>query len=107
LLHISSLDDMQKNVSGILRAFQAALKENPDMELSIVGEGEDKQTLERLVERLKIKDKVKFKGAMFSGDLVNEINSHHGLVIFSNYETFCLVIIETFACGKPVITSNT
>ena len=26
--------------------------------------------------------------------------------MFSNYETFCLVIIEAFACGKPVITSN-
>jgi glycosyltransferase involved in cell wall biosynthesis len=39
-------------------------------------------------------------------DLVQAINKHDALVMFSNYETFCLVIPECFACGKPVITSN-
>src|SRR5207253_301459 len=53
-----------------------------------------------------LSSKVQFLGRLFSDDLVREINTSDALIMFSNYETFCLVIIEAFACGKPVITSD-
>lgn len=105
-IHISSLNDREKNVSGIIRAFSEANKTNKNLRLNIVGEGIDKQAYETLVKNLKLDETVMFKGRLMSAELVTEINAADALIMFSNYETFCLVIIEAFACAKPVITSN-
>jgi len=106
LIHISSLNDREKNVSGLIRAFAKACSQNSNLELNIVGEGIDKEKYEYLVKDLKLDDRIKFKGRMISKDLIEEVNANDALIMFSNYETFCLVIVEAFACGKPVITSN-
>jgi L-malate glycosyltransferase len=106
LIHISSLNDREKNITGMLRGFQTALNVNADLRLTIVGEGKERLALQQLAEDMGLKGKVTFKGRLMSGELVKEINAHDTLLMFSNYETFSLVIIEGFACGKPVITSN-
>jgi glycosyltransferase involved in cell wall biosynthesis len=105
-IHISSLDEAQKNVSGIISAFASALKINVHLHLSIVGEAPHKARLKELTKQLGINSNVTFLGCLMGTDLVQVINQHDALVMFSNYETFCLVIPECFACGKPVITSN-
>ncbi|WP_317898744.1 glycosyltransferase [Aurantibacillus circumpalustris] len=106
LIHISSLNDREKNVSGLIRAFGKAVEKNTSLELNIVGEGVDKEKYKKLVNKLTLENKINFKGRIISKDLVYEINANDALIMFSNYETFCLVIIEAFACAKPVITSN-
>ena len=106
LLHISSLNDREKNVSGLLRAFAKALESDTHLDLTIVGEGIDKIMYQQLVKDLKITGNVHFIGRLMADDLVKTINANDALIMFSNYETFSLVIIEAFACGKPVITSN-
>lgn len=105
-LHISTLDDRQKNVSGIIRSFARAYKTTTEIELILVGEGSDKSNLQELANTLEIGHRVHFKGRLMDQALVNEINESDCLLMFSNYETFCLVIPEGFACGKPVITSD-
>jgi L-malate glycosyltransferase len=105
-IHISSLIEKEKNVSGILRAFKMALSFNPNLELVIVGEGENKINLQKLALELNIANDVIFKGRLTGDELVKNIDECNALLMFSHYETFCLVNIEAFACGKPVITSN-
>lgn len=105
-IHISSLNDKEKNVSGLIRAFEKAWQKNKNLELNIVGEGIDKTKYEDLVKKLNLEAHVHFKGRLMGNNLVNEINANDALIMFSNYETFCLVIIEAFACARPVITSN-
>lgn len=106
LIHISSLNDREKNVSGLIRAFASALQLNQELELNIVGEGVDKVLYQNMVTELGITEHVNFIGRLMADDLVKVINANDALIMFSNYETFSLVIIEAFACGKPVITSN-
>jgi L-malate glycosyltransferase len=105
LIHISSLNDREKNVSGLIRAFRDASAGNSNMQLVIVGRGVDEDKYHQMVARDRIEDKVIFKGTLIRPELVKEINSCDALLMFSNFETFCLVIPECFACGKPVITS--
>lgn len=105
-VHISSLTDREKNVSGIIRAFTKALAKNPNLQLSILGDGEERLALEKLANKLEPTGRIKFKGRQMGNDLVKEINLADSLIMFSHFETFCLVIIEAFACGKPVLTSN-
>lgn len=105
-IHISTLDDIQKNVSGILRAFSKALQQDTSMELNIVGDGADRPELEKLAQQLGILSKINFKGRLIGKALTDELNRNDALVMFSNYETFCLTVAEALACGKPVITSR-
>lgn len=87
-IHISSLNDKEKNVSGLIRAFSSAYKQNKKIELNIVGEGIDKPLYENLVRTLALQNVVYFKGRLMGEDLVREINDCDALVMFSNYETF-------------------
>ena len=106
LIHVSSLNDREKNVSGLIRAFAKASETVPGLYIEIVGEGVDKEKYLQLVKELNIQSKVLFLGRLFSQDLVKVVNAADALIMFSHFETFCLVIIEAFACGKPVITSS-
>jgi L-malate glycosyltransferase len=105
-VHISSLTNREKNVKGIVRAFAQALLVNSNMQLNIVGEGVERKELEDFAKKLNTQGKINFVGRLIGEELVHEINAADSLVMFSYFETFCLVIVEAFACGKPVITSN-
>ncbi|MBL7931427.1 MAG: glycosyltransferase [Bacteroidia bacterium] len=106
LIHISTLDQRQKNVLGIINAVQSVLETNIKIQLTLVGEGDDRTMLEEQVNQKGLQDKVTFKGVVLKDEIVKEIQRHDALVMFSNYESFCVVIAETMACGKPVISSR-
>ena len=105
-IHISTFDQEQKNVVGILNAFEKAYHKDNSIELSFIGNLTHAEFLQNLVEQKNIKQAVYFKGPLSKIDLITEINSHDALIMFSNYESFCLVIAEAMSCGIPVITSK-
>lgn len=105
-IHISALVNKQKNIFGLLRVFTEALKQNQKINLVIVGEGGDENEIKQFVIKNNIEHKIKLVGKKIGEDLVKEINKADCLVMFSNYENLPLVILESMACGKPVISSN-
>jgi glycosyltransferase involved in cell wall biosynthesis len=105
-IHVSALDDSQKNVSGIIQAFAEALKEKKGMELVVAGDGPDGSRLRELAQKLNVGGKVIFTGRVDARQLSSLFKEADALVMFSNYETFCVVIPEAMSCGLPVITSD-
>lgn len=105
-LHISTLDERQKNISGILHSFYAAWKENSNIKLNIIGNGENKKKAEALSKELGILNQsVFFLGLKNSTEIIQHLNEARALLMFSNYETFSCVIAEAWSCGTPVIAS--
>ena len=105
-VHVSTFDPPQKNVVGILRAFKKALQYNSDLNLILVGDGEYRPMLEHFVNTNDLQTKVQFKGKMNAEQLANLFNQCRALIMFSNYESFGVVVAEALACGLPVITSR-
>lgn len=105
-MHISTFDQTQKNPTGILNAFENAYQTNSSIELTFLGNIANANYLKKFVAQKKLENVIHFKGPLTKTELVEEINSHDALIMFSNYESFCLVIAETMACGIPVITSQ-
>jgi len=90
----------RKNVATILDA-KKQLKS--DCTLLVVGDGPLLNSLKEKVEDEKI-DNVIFTGAR--SDVANLIRISDLLILPSYSESFGLVLIESLACGKPVIGSN-
>jgi glycosyltransferase involved in cell wall biosynthesis len=92
----------QKNVPLLLNAL-AAMTE--PVEVRIVGEGEDRPMLERMIDKLRLDD-VQMVGAKVGHDLVDEYRWADALVLTSIKESTGLVILEAIAAGLPVVATN-
>jgi glycosyltransferase involved in cell wall biosynthesis len=107
ILHVSLLRDIQKNVSGILEAAEQLSRRRQDFEVFIVGEGNDRQRLERHARDLGVLNSfVHFEGRVSENELVNRLQRSDFFVLNSNVETFAVVCAEALACGLPVISTR-
>lgn len=105
-LHISTLDDRQKNITGILKPFKEIEKEGYDFQLIIIGGKDDYLNYAKaFANKLELKN-IEFKGIVSQEELPRYYQSADALVMFSNYETFCVVVYEALGCGIYVITTN-
>lgn len=79
-----------------------------DAKLLIIGEGYLKENLQKLVDKLKIENKVFFLGRVGNSGIVAYYYACDIFVLPSNEKTeaFGLVQLEAMACGKPVINTN-
>ena len=83
-----------------------ALKDIPDALLLIAGSGPDRQQLEDLASRLGVSGRVRFLGNLDHEALCDVYNSADALVLASSREGWANVLLESMACGTPVIGSN-
>jgi glycosyltransferase involved in cell wall biosynthesis len=99
--------DKYKNLHGFIQAF-ADLANNQDYELWFVG-SKDKRftpTLQIQISELGITNQVKFLDYVSYTELPKIINNAIALVFPSFWEGFGFPVLESMACGTPVITSN-
>jgi len=95
-----------KSIDHLLNAFSHILKKIPEAKLVVVGEGDFKESLIDLANRLNIKDKVEFTGFVDRREKVKRLQKAWVAVYPSLKEGWGLTNIEANACGTPVIASN-
>ena len=93
-----------KNQSFLIDVFAEALKLNDNMNLILVGAGQDESKLREKVKRLAIEEKVKF---LINRPDVNELyQAMDCFVMPSLFEGLPVVGVEAQASGLPCIFSN-
>lgn len=104
-VHISTLDERFKNVSGMIKAAHLLKSEmGSRFNLKIISD-ESYQKWEDKVREMKLEDCVSFAGPMQMPEIANELSQADAMILFSNYETFSCVIAESWATGTPVIST--
>lgn len=103
VLHVGRLH-VQKNQALLLSAFSLAVRSVPNLKLVILGEGAEKNNLEKLTSELGIKDSVDF--AAFQDNPYPYYKAADLFVLSSDWEGFGNVIVEALACGTPVISTD-
>jgi glycosyltransferase involved in cell wall biosynthesis len=78
----------------------------PDWRLVIVGEGPERARLEALAARLGVADRVRLVGAQPHAALGRYYGAADLLVLASSREGWANVLLESMACGTPVIASD-
>ncbi len=105
-LVVADLEDSQKNIKGIIEAFQAFHTINPNIKLSIAGGGVDEMSLKQLVLDIGLENTIQFHGRINAEELNNLLSKSYASVLFSNYENLPCVIVESFAAGVPFIATK-
>lgn len=83
----------------------AALSQLPNFRLVIAGEGPDRQALEALAKKMQVMSRVAFLGRMDQDRLVMCYGAADILVLPSSREGWPNVLLESMACGTPVVAT--
>ena len=83
-----------------------ALPMLPGVKLMIAGIGPERKKLETLAQQLGVADRVSFLGAVAQTELKEYYNAADAMVLASSREGWANVLLESMACGTPVVASN-
>ncbi len=78
----------------------------PDVRLLLAGSGPDRANLEQLARTLHVHERVTFLGAVPHDRLRRYYGACDALVLASSREGWANVLLESMACGTPVIASK-
>ena len=82
------------------------LQELPGWSLLIVGSGELEGELKALADKLGLGDRVRFAGGVPQAELPWYYSAADALVLASSREGWANVLLESMACGTPVVASS-
>lgn len=103
LLHVSSLQESTKNISGLIVACEMLLSKQIDFHLSIGGDG-DLAELERKLKQSKLEPhQYTILGSMTYQEVAQQMQQAHLFVLASHIESQGIVLLESLACGRPVV----
>jgi glycosyltransferase involved in cell wall biosynthesis len=96
--------EIQKNQAMLIRAFKQVYQKLPETRLIILGEGNQRRNLIKLIKDLEIESRVQLLGQQ--NNPFKFVTMADLFVLSSDYEGFGNVIIEAMACGCPVVSTN-
>lgn len=105
-VHISTLDDPHKNITGMLETASELARQNPDFEFWFIGDGDSHPHIQT-AKKLGIYNTIAFfDGTKTTAEVAEIMRTADCFVLFSNYENLPCVIIEAMASGIPVVAST-
>ena len=108
ILHVSNFNERAKNIHGILRVIKILREQRRDFEVLFIGGREPALGEARRVAcGLGLESPVvTFKGPIPAAELADAYRESSFLLMFSNFESFSIVIPEALSCGIPVLATS-
>ena len=98
-LHLPS-----KGQDILLEALADPIWKDRNWRLTLYGEGTMRDSIERMIERLGLKNRVKVAGFVASVEKIWTEN--HVLIMPSRYEGLPLALVEAMLCGRPAVATD-
>ena len=106
IVHISTLDDAHKNVSGMLRATEKLSKLRNDFEIWFIGDGDATPHIKTATDLGIHKTFAFFDGTKTTAEVAKIMRNANCFLLFSNYENLPCVMVEALASGIPIVSST-
>lgn len=95
----------KKGIDILLKAWRKVQEHFPNARLVVGGGGQAAAKAVEWCKEYGVEKTVTFLGALDRAEVIRQMQSCDCFVLPSRYETFGVVYIEAFACGKPVIAA--
>lgn len=95
-----------KGIHYLIEAMQYLIRWGYDIKLVIIGDGEERESLEKLVDNLDLKKYIEFKGIIPHNEVISHLGGSDLFVLPTLQEGFSNVILEGMAAGLPIVSSN-
>jgi len=106
ILHVSNIRDEHKNISGLLRSISKLRFMRQDFVLNIINSEENEDLVKMSYSLGLTGNYVNFCGKKEYTEVAEYMAKSAFLVLFSNYENLPCVIVEAFAAGLPVLSTD-
>ncbi|HOF42811.1 MAG TPA: glycosyltransferase family 4 protein [Candidatus Moranbacteria bacterium] len=97
----------RKGIRFLIQAFKVLSARYSNIRMLIVGDGNEKPSLEQLTLGLGLEDKVVFTGAVPHKDVLQYYHKANVFVLPSLNEGMSNTMLEALACGLPLIATDT
>lgn len=106
ILFVGTINE-NKGSELILRAVKRLVHERrlADLQLVLIGDGPRREVLTRLIDEFELHDHVRLMGAVPHHVLVSWYNAADVLCLASHQEGMPNVVLESLACGTPVVAT--
>ena len=95
-----------KGAGTLIEAMAQVAKSHPDATLTIVGDGDERESLQRRTSEPDLAGRVAFRGALPQSQLPGLLRAAQVAVVPSLREGLGLVIVEALGCGCAVVASD-
>ena len=90
----------------LVEALAEVVKKHADVRLVLIGDGEERDAVEKAITRLKLQGNVEIAGWKDNADVRKALIGCRAMVLPSIAEGLPIVIMESFALGRPVVTTE-
>ncbi|MBO3655747.1 glycosyltransferase family 4 protein [Acinetobacter bereziniae] len=94
----------QKGFDLLIDSWKEVYRKHPDWRLDIYGDGSKKDTLLKKISNNQLNDVIKLKGV--TRNIRHELLISDFYVMSSRYEGLPMVLLESIACGLPIVSFN-
>lgn len=103
ILHIGRFME-QKNHKGLIEAFSIFHLKHPNSRLQLIGDGEKRNDIEKMVEALDLNNAVDFLG--LQDNVYSDLHNADIFTLTSLYEGVPITIIEAMGTGLPIVSTS-
>jgi glycosyltransferase involved in cell wall biosynthesis len=96
--------DPDKDLTTLISGFHLARMRVPEIELHLIGDGKDRDAIERLTRSLRLTDSVTFHG--FKAGVSSMLGVFDAFVMSSRSEGMPMALMEAMAAGLPCIATS-
>lgn len=82
------------------------MKELPEWQLIIVGDGPERSNLENIIKNLELNKRVKLTGTIPREKLLELLSQANIFILNTSFESFSFQVVEAMNAGVPVIATN-
>jgi glycosyltransferase involved in cell wall biosynthesis len=96
----------QRGFPELIRAFASVASRHSNAVLRIAGDGADRPTIEKVICKESLEDRVKLLGLLSPQDVLREMAWCDFFALLAWDEVFSGVCMEAMAAGKPIVCAN-
>lgn len=104
IVSVAAMMRPQKALHVLIEAMATVIRERPDTHLIVVGDGQCRQSLERLTSELELDTNVHFMG--IRDNVLGLLAESECSALSSDYEGMPLFILESLAAGTPIVATD-